>query len=86
MSRIYSTLSQTFTPFPFLSIQSTTINEKQQQLTISAASVFTPRVICPPDKRTFNSDGSRISEVGVREWEEGGKKEGEDGKGVGDKR
>lgn len=50
------------------------------------ASVFTPRVICPPNLRTFNSDGTRVSEVGLKEWVEGDKKEGEGGEGVGMKR
>lgn len=49
------------------------------------ASVFSPRIICPPDKRTFNSDGTRVSEVGLKEWVEGGKKEGKGGEGVGKK-
>lgn len=53
---------------------------------IYQGSVFTPRIICPPDQRTFNSDGTRVSEVGLKEWDEGGLKEGKDGKGVGRKR
>lgn len=52
----------------------------------SQGSVFTPRVICPPDQRTFNSDGTRVSEVGLKPWVEGGKEEGKDGEGVGRKR
>ncbi|MCJ1460020.1 hypothetical protein MMC28_010399 [Mycoblastus sanguinarius] len=38
---------------------------------MSISSVFTPPVLVPPEKRTFNADGTRISEVGLKEWPEG---------------
>lgn len=25
---------------------------------------------CPPSKRTFNSDGTRVDEVGLKEWDD----------------